>query len=137
MERKYENASSETLSDAVRMAVLRATRRGEAQEHSHLNARRLKCAQDVKEEVPTYVNAKQASVAEGEPMAVDGVQEKGKPAKKVERGRRWGGPAVGRARQNDRGQRHQKGAEPLEWRAALFRRMGGGGRVRASGPGVF
>ena len=47
----------------------------------HINARRLKCAQDVTKEVLAYVNAPKESVDAGEPMDVDGIQEKRESAK--------------------------------------------------------
>ena len=79
--RKYENTSGETPSDSVKMTVLQNVRPKEVRTYLQLCARRLKCAQDVKEEVLAHMSALTASTKAGKPMNVDSVQGKREPAK--------------------------------------------------------
>ena len=65
----------------------------EARAHQRLHARRPTCAQDVKADVPAYVNARQASV-NPKPMKVDGVQGIRESA-----GHGWGANDVGAVQQ--------------------------------------
>ena len=92
--RKYKNASGKTLSDSVKMTALRNTCPKEVGTHLQLDARRLMCAQHVKEQVLAHVNAQQANENAGELMEGDGAQGKRAHAKQE-----WAADDVGAARQ--------------------------------------
>ena len=91
--RKYETTSGETLGDSVKMTVLQNMCPKEVRTHLQLNARRLLCAQDVREEVLAYVNAQQTSV-DPKPMEVDGVHGKSQSAENA-----WSADDVGAVHQ--------------------------------------
>ena len=82
--------SGETLSDSAELTVLQNVCQKAARAHLRLGARRLMCAQPVKENVLAYMNAEQASANAGEPIELGGAQGKAYGGKGVGKGQtRW------------------------------------------------